>query len=503
MKWLKRLVIVLLGLLAALALAWLLFGGRITAWARGLLREQIESALDVPVQLRDLKIWPLPPRMDLKGLDIGVDGDVLHLGEASVGLLPVLSLRQLRPVGVLQARDLFVDVGKLPGGGTESEPAPEGPMRLPAFRLQGIDVENARVRIPSGEKPAEVKVGRLTGDIEVDGESHRLAAQLKIDHADLQRAGGDVSLDVVSLQASQTEQGFAVDRLSLRGDAVSLTLRAESRRPLRHSLQGEIHLAPFAALDPGVAGLAGDVRLDATLTGPLQNPEVEGSLQAVQLALGDRPIGDVSARLARRGDTVEVQSASIQGFGGEAKLDGTVTLSGQMPFRAQVSWSDLNADEVAVAAAGLTSIPPFRATGGAKLSGTLRPLSVEGAGDGRFVPGQRAAAVEWKVSGHYGEGGAEARLDIGQGAANSVSGTVSVGAKKELDGKLEVRLGDTAALQAVAGTQKLPNVSGNLVANVRLAGTLDHPEVRGDIDGRDVAVAGGEVPAHRGALRRQ
>ncbi len=434
MKWLKRLVIVVLGLLAALALAWLLFGGRITAWARGLLREQIESALGVPVQLRDLKIWPLPPRMDLKGLDIGVDGDVLHLGEASVGLLPVLSLRQLRPVGVLQARDLFVDVGKLPGGETESETAPEGPMRLPAFRLQGIDVENARVRIPSGEQPAEVKVGRLTGGIEVDGESHRLAARLKIDHADLQRAGGDISLDVVSLQASQTEQGFAVDRLSLRGDAVSLTLRAESRRPLRHSLQGEIHLAPFAALDPGVAGLAGDVRLDATLTGPLQNPEVEGSLQATQLALGDRQIGDVSAQLARRGDTIDVQSVSVQGFGGKATLDGTLTLSGKAPFEAQLDWTDLKADEIAAVAAGLTSIPPFAATGSTKLSGTLSPLSVEGSGDGVFAPGQRAATVEWKVSGSYAAGGGRARLDVSQGSANSVSGTVSVGTQNELDG---------------------------------------------------------------------
>jgi autotransporter translocation and assembly factor TamB len=498
MKWLKRLVIAMLGLLAAVALAWLVFGDQITGWVRGMLREQIESALGEPVKLRDLKIRPLPPRVEVKGLEIGADGDVLRVGEASVGLLPVLSLRQWRPVGELRVRDLFVDVGELPSGGSESETPQEGPMWLPAFRLQGIDAENTLVRIPGGGEPTEVKVGRLAGSVEAGGESHRLAVDLKIDDAVLRRAGGEVSLDVAGLQASQTERGFAVDRLSLRGDPVSLTMRAESRRPLRHSIEGEIHLAPFAALDPGLSGLAGDVEIDATLTGPLQNAEFAGSLDAAQLVVADRPIGDVSVRASRRGDTIEVQSASIRGFGGEAKLDGTLTLSGEMPFRTQLGWSDLRADEVAAVAAGLASVPPFMAAGDAKVSGTLSPPSVEGSGSGRLVPGRRAAAVEWKVSGHYGRSGGEARLDIDQGGANSVSGTVSVGAEKELGGDLEVRLGDTTALQALAGTRRLPKVSGNLVANVRLAGTVTRPELTGDVDGRDVAALGAEFERIQG-----
>jgi TamB, inner membrane protein subunit of TAM complex len=495
MKWLRRLALFGLLLVVGAAVAWRLFSARADDWLRSVLEEQLASALDTRAEVGAVSVALAPPQVGVRAISLGPDGEWMRAAELTIRLLPYTSVKQLRPVVEVEAGDVWVDVTRLPSGEasageTQSEVVP------PPFRVRRLRVKNAKVRIPLGQHPLDVALERLDGHVEASREG-RITLGLDAEKLRLARRDARVGIDRIALQGGQTERGLVVRKLNVRGEEIEIDAALEEMNPLRHRVRADVRLAPFADADEAMRGVAGRLRLAGTLTGTLSDPGVEASLSTEHLRVREADVGDVHARLVRTGDRLEIDHASLVGFGGEMSATGSLTISGAQPFAVQARWGDLDAARIA-AVAGAGDLQHLRIGGEADLSGKLIPFSLAGSAKGRVRSEAEAPPLEWELGAQVASGVNRIQLAVTQGSGNRVQANVALGPGEALAGTVEARIDDTLAVQSFAGVKDLPRATGTFSLSSRLSGTTEDPRLEGSIGGRQVKVPGGGLEGIEG-----
>src|SRR6185503_7992923 len=207
----------------------------------------------------------------------------------------------------------------------------------------------------------------------------------------------------------------------------------------------------------------------------------------------------LDADLAWQAGRLEVRSARSQGFGGEIALSGSISPGGAQRFEMRGEWKGVDVRRVA-AAGGASLSRAIAASGQVKAEGALEPLAVAASGSGRITT-DTGADVDWNATGHASGQAQDIRLEATQGRANALHADVSVRRERQLDGKLDVALGDTASLGALLGAGELPPMAGKLTAVARLSGTAKEPELAGNIAGQNVGALGVRFTRIDGSFR--
>ncbi len=482
----KLVVLVAVGAAVVGAFLWHVFGERVTEVARRALEERLGRALHTPVAARRLGIALFPPRLRAEGFALGPGGDALRVGTAGVRFLPYDSLRELRPVVELEAADLWLDVAALARGVPVRRPKRARWATVP-FHLRRVQVANLHIRAPAGGSALDVTVAALTGHVAAGAGSEHVRAEIAAERIELRREAEQLLLDRVAVAFADTRRGLELSRLEARGAGIRLDAAAQGGDLLRHLLTAEISLPLPGRLRAPLQEFAGRVQIEATLSGPLQNPAVVATVRGGPVSWHGEVIDAVRAELAREGARIELRAAHVAGFEGQLDARGTVELSDDKPFHIEAAWQHVDAARVA-ARAGIR-IASGGADGHAQLSGTLGELALDGSGAGRFTVAGGASRVEWHAAVRRDTSGTKIDVNLIQGE-NALRAGAAISPQRVLTGDAELRIRDAAALSALLWDAALPKPGGRLLISARLAGSVSDPVATGTVTAERVAAFG-------------
>ena len=206
--------------------------------------------------------------------------------------------------------------------------------------LHNVTAELARILVPALQ--AE---GRLEADAKLAGTLARPAGTLRLAASGLRlRSGAAAGLPAAGLTATATLQGGAagLDAALTAGRnrlAVTGTVPLQAAGAMELHATGELALATFNPI-LAVAGrrAAGQLRLDATITGPPVAPRASGSLLLAGGEVEDVALGaglhDIGALLQAEGDTLRLARFTARAGGGTLAAGGTLGLAAPMPLEA-------------------------------------------------------------------------------------------------------------------------------------------------------------------------
>ena len=206
---------------------------------------------------------------------------------------------------------------------------------LDRFRVEGdvtgMEVRRLVAQVGRSEPPWD---GRLSGPVRVEGSLKRtrdvrVTAALRIAPAG---AGAPVTGSVdVAYDGRTSTIGLGRSFLALphsRAD-FSGTLGRELRVHLESSDLGD--LDPLLEKPLPVKFANGSAIFDGTVTGALEDPRVEGQLQASHIVMEDRPVDSVSARVAATRSSVAVQNGAAARGTVRAQFSGSLQLADWKP----------------------------------------------------------------------------------------------------------------------------------------------------------------------------
>ncbi|MGH7788627.1 MAG: hypothetical protein ACRERC_17280, partial [Candidatus Binatia bacterium] len=493
MKWLRLLVRMFLAVAVLLAGAVLIVLGplreRTTEWLRPRIEALLAAGLDAPVSIGALRFSLAPPQVEAEGIVLGADGALARATRLSVRLLPRTSLRQLRPVAVATADDVFVDVPRWVE--LLEDDTPSGtPTLVPAFRLRVARVNQAKVRIVELEQPLDVEAASVAGSFTVDalGLFHFTA---DVEQASLTRGDAALTLTRARGRGGETTDGWRLTLVEASGDGVALASGAPQgdRLPIR----GHIELPRLAFASDVFERLAGTAEIDVAAVGRLEDPAFAGTVRVPGLTFDGERIGDVVATADWNEQRLAVSAARLEQAGASAEASGALSMDAPFAFDANVEWTKL--DVAQLVDLPEQAVKPFTAAGQATVTGTLEPLALRAEGSGRLLATASDGVIEWRGQGSYRDGAGEGEVDASQaaagaGGANIVRARLAIGAAGALSGNVAATVTNPTALGAFLPLESLPNVSGALAASAEVRGSTAEPRLDGDLQGRDVALFG-------------
>jgi hypothetical protein len=308
MKRLRKVGLVALLFALCVGFALWLFSARLTERLRVTVARELASALSTDAELGTLSVALSPLGVTVQSVALGPNGEWLRAKDLKVRLLPYASFQQRRPVVEVEGDGVWIDVKGLTGAKPKETETSEKEGAAPAFRVQRLRLTNARARIPIDAQPLDLTVASLTGEIESSQEA-RIALKAGGEGVHLERQEGRLDLDRVVLDGGWTKHGLVVRDLEVHGDGIEIAGAEETGDETRHRVHGDIELARVAGFDESLHGLEGHLRLVAVLSGALEDPGIDASLSAGGLHLRSEEIGNLRARVTRRGDRVEIQRA--------------------------------------------------------------------------------------------------------------------------------------------------------------------------------------------------
>lgn len=506
MRGLRRIAVAMLSVVALAVVLWQVGGRAFTAELKSFTEDWLSRELRTRVAIAHAEISLIPLRATLEGLDVGDEGEALHVGRLTIRLLPYSSAAQLRPVVEIGADDVAVDPRAFPAGGPDDQP--DEAFEPPPFRVRDLRVTNGRLLVPWEGDVLEVTVASLQGSARSGVVLRRLRAQVEAAEVVVRRAAHELRIERLQVDAAQTLRGLTVRYLEVESNDLTASVRQlRGGAGLRHEGHAELALEWLALLTEDLSGLKGRVECDAVLAGSLLDPDLDGSVAASDVALHGRTLGQFRAEVRKRGDALDVTALQGRAFGGSVTASGRLSLSDELGFVAKTGWDDLSVGGAVAAFGG--QWPGANVSGGAaEAEGTLLPLSFHGRADGTLGLRKPATPVEWHVTAEFDAGGGRATVTAGQGQINRLAGEVTVGSEDRLGGVLDVSMRDTAAFTAALTERSVPGVTGRLSVAGRLSGTLGAPVFDGTVDGERLEGFGlavdrivGQFAADRGAVR--
>ncbi len=363
------------------------------------------------------------------------------------------------PIGVLDARDLTVDVRD--------------------------DLNRLALTLPPTSLRLSGEGGRIRGPIAMDGAA---AVSWGGTAMELSRLDGELGFDGATLD---------VHRLTLTAPEGELTLRGRvdevlGRLDVAIDYEMGVNLAQVAAgltdtVAAGVLTLAGDLRGAASNLGA--SAEVSGS--AVEW--NGVALDQVTAALAMTPTNVTLSTARVAVAGGEVVAEGGVALNEALSGRLRAAWDAIDLDRV-LAVIGVES-PVSVGTSAGELEASwtaVDPRAVTLSAHHQSDPDADGPGLRLKAA----DGRWRVALDAPVAPSARVVGEVEAiisddWSSASLGGGVAVTCGDVArCIQVVdAWRSRLPfPVTGAVAANAELGGTLSRPRIAGRITSPSLTV---------------
>ena len=383
------------------------------------------------------------------------------------------------------------------------------------FKAEGIDLQSIDLTLAGN---------RVTGDLAFTEEGNRLGGALKARVRDIARVPGaegigvtgsvdaEVALDPVGagkIEISAVARNFA----GAGGAPLPVTIgRAEAKVTLldpfkEQKITGEIVIdaAPKPGAKPGTARLAFTgvlARLDWTAEAKYPRPypadlSLKGSLQ---VADGQTRLGIDALEGTYEGRPIKLQSPAAARFGAAGWQAGPLDLTfagGRLRMRAGVAGGALEAEgELSAFPLKLAALIDERAAVEGTASGSFRAngpisaprieLSLDAQGirpldsdKARFPALTASLTLRQEGGGTRVEATLKGSDGTQLGARLTTGPLIGGGDAAPLDGTVDarLRLAPLAEILGLGGDR----LAGDLSANLKLAGTLARPEVKGDI----------------------
>lgn len=267
-------------------------------------------------------------------------------------------------------------------------------------------------------------------------------------------------------------------------------------RLFRFDLNGSnIELANFSRLEPQRFSMSGRAEFHASGSGTSDAPVVNAQLNVRKLVVNGDLVGDLTASAETHGDNMLLR-ANTSFQNAIFNLDGSMRLRGDFPAQMTLKFEHLDFDPlirayVKAPVTGHSSVQgsievrgPIKnpralsiAANISQLSANLENIKVQNDGPLRFSLNNQAIHID-----QFHLTGAETDFSLRGDASLAGTKVLNVNA----DGKLDLRLAQNFD----------PNItsSGTAVVAVRLAGTVDQPQVRGRMDISDGAISAVDLP---------
>lgn len=490
MRGLKLLVLMLVGLGAAVVAAWMVLRPAIERSARSLIVRGLEAALDAPVELASLGLSAVPPVIEAAGLRIGEGGSLLRAGDLRVRLLPLASLAAVSLAAEVDARDVWVDVPALDA----ALPSPPEGAPLPRLAFRAVEIRGAGVRVVNGKDPVDLSLERLAGTVDVGGTAGVFRVRAETQAFEVLHRDAAFRFERAVLRGGDAGRGLTIEDLEAHGEGIEVSARAVPGDAPAHRLAARIGLDLLSVLDESLRGLAGNLSVEANLDGPLLDPRVEATLAAAGVALPGLPLGRVRAEIVRAGDWLEIDTLEAAPLGGRLEITGRLGLTGALPVDLRGEWHDVDPAAL-LAGAGIEAlgVQNLRVAGSAELSATLRPLSLQGRASGTIAAPPDDLALDWSVEGSHERDRGHVRASLGKSGAASARAEVQVHDAGTLGGKLRIEVADARALRAPRFSSA--DLRGTLRLSGEIGGALRRPTLRGELSAARLAAFGVEADA--------
>ena len=393
-------------------------------------------------------------------------------------------------------------------GASDRTPSANQPIDLLILKFQ-----SSRGSFTLEDRSRKLSLRLPAWDLSGDGESKDTQTfHLKTrENSEVRFDGKILTIDSMDIQGALKQRNTTLEFTSahLTGGLGDFVLKGSvgnlSDPKLNLSMIGDVHLQPVRQFLSIAQNLQGDLHMDATTLGSPEALQVTGRLTGRELT-ADRFSGvaidtefamDLGTNRARL-TSVRAWSSNLSASGaadvalteaaGESKMDARFDVGNLQKllqlYKAPISVSSRATGNVRIAWPG---VDVDRMKG----SGRIQLFQISPA-TGRDIPVTGVVNIGAQA-GHL-----TATIDELNSGALHLSGQVSLQSLKQIGGSLRLAVSDAGdALPQVAGWfgSTVPSdmkVSGLAVLTVNLEGTLEHPQVDGNLEANDLALNGFE-----------
>ena len=479
------------GVLGLVAVVWIA-APRIAAGLRARLETELSAATGVPVQVGTLRLSIVPPRIDVERVRIGGAVPIADAGHVEASLAVVASLAERRPVVRSRIDTLAVDLTHLPPSEAQAEES-AFPV-LPALLLRTLEVDDAHLRFRMGKSVAHLGITRLVAEAGVARGAVDLTAAIEATGIAFERKAYRATIDVLRVEGRGGRDGVFVDRADLEGRDIMAHARAGDT-PGTLGLSGAFTPSVLGVVVDELAVVGGAAHVEGALLGDLRAPVLDATLSVAGGSIGAHRLGDLVTRLYWAGTTMRFGDLRLVGAPGRVRGDVDLTIVHEVPLHAALEWDDVDlAGLLAVIGADV----PFAnvLNGRTTVHGALDPLDLDVQGSGRLAVAAGAPArppATFGLAARVQAHALDARLEVARPPGNQL-GTHFTLAGDRMGGSITLRAADVDALNAVLPRPvQTIGLAGAADGTATYDGTIDHPEVRGQLTVRDGALTGARL----------
>jgi len=375
------------------------------------------------------------------------------------------------------------------------------------FLIKSFSVPSARIRYVN--QAQHVDLALISTDIDVTGSAITRRHRIRFDGKDgtVQLRDHRDAIDHIAGVLDWGDDDLNVDRLQVD----LFASRADVSGFVRHFAAPELGLTLHTTVDASRVArfldvsnqIAGSIRVDATATGPLSAPVIEGRATASALHLRSLTADAVDVRAAYETKTrhATVSAAHIYAPWARVAAAGELALD---PGRRSRLRAELSSVNVAAIMRGLNLSRIVQARLDGKLDAEwpgLDYLAASGEGSATLTPIPTASAAHGiPVAGRFSARGNGTAIvaDLREIAAGSaeMTGRIQVDPRRHLQGSVQLatpQLASTARtvetfLGHASGTFLPASVNGSAFVHLRLSGSLDRPVAGATISAPSVSV---------------
>jgi autotransporter translocation and assembly factor TamB len=476
----KRLWLIALLVLVSAALVLWWYWAAAVELARRDIQATLTRRFGLPAEIRHLDVSLWPPRIHIEGVTLGGDPLVLRLGELTLRLAPLSTVAEARPVVTLAATSLFVDATRLSRRDTR-EPSR---FALPAFRVGGMKVLDARVRFPIGDEVGELFVERTQARLESSLLRTRLSAGVKLDGCALSRLEETLDLGEVRVIGEMDGHGIVLSQASLNAPGRSIEITGTDSD--LHKIRAELDVHDLVIIDDDFSVYSGAGRASGSIHGPFNTPSISGAIEIDDLRAAGRLLGTATAAVQHQGRITRFDDVVLRDQAGSLRGSVVVEFHDRVPIEAKVNW-DVTSVERLLNKVGLELSFASALKASSTVTGQFDPLDLRIAAMGVLAAGPEVAKL--KVESRIAKKRAKVEYDLEQTDNTRIAGQVDV-REGALGGRVQIESGDLRALSAFAPQAVAAlDLGGTGMADVVVGGTTRAPRFEGTVAAGPIDVA--------------
>lgn len=479
-----------------------------------LARQQVERILTDVLQQRSriggLAVSLLPPRLHATGVVLGEEPtSFVRIGTIDVRLWILRSLSEGRLVLSTRLQSVGLDLRRMALPRTRDPGKKWNGGGFPSLRVKAAELVDVHVHLRLQGADAALSVAELAGEFESTARTPELRVTTDIIGARFERRGAQLNVGRAHFEGGADAKGIFVKTAAVQGDGIDVVAATSTAREC--TLSGSVNLGRLSALVD--APIQGEAKFAAHVTGNLADPAVDAQLSVGNLAVGERTVGDVKARVVRQGEAVRVTEIEVSGPVGHATASAVMRTVGTLPIEGTVTLQAVDADAL-LRTFGVPVEIGQRIAATASLSGTLAPLDLNviasgdvamaslglaAAGARQAEPSRKLATVDAKA--HIEAEAGTLQVEVLQPEQNRVTGSLSW-KDAQLAGTVDAQVRELGALNALLPKQvRRLGLTGRMAGTATLSSAATGLILQASVAGQGLTVNGVPVPRFTGTAR--